>query len=381
MSSGFIHYETPGWGNLVFDFTKQWAGTNDPTRKVEQTYWMWLFCVARTPIVTHDGNGNYIGTNTEVVPFENVYIPFGANDDIKLVGKLISQIRGHDLNAAVSAAELPESVGAVYNTAKSFYKAYKQTKSGDFSGAVRTLTRATAGTGVSRRRAPVDTKDVADAWLSMKWGWLPLLQDIYNVWDFIDSRNNTPRQFRAKARVTVRGEVDVSTFHRPELWSDSTSMKEYRTRYTELTVPRALGLYNPELVVWEKIPFSCVLDWFVPIGDWLEARAFVGALSHTTARTTKQRFEFQWKQTACEDGPSTHTPHNQNCRPPYPYQYEYERRVHTGMTQKGMRIEFRRDTGVSIGVPSSPELKALDKIFSLDHLATAAALWRSFSKA
>lgn len=30
-----------------------------------------------------------------------------------------------------------------------------------------------------------------------------------------------------------------------------------------------LGLANPAEVVWELVPFSFVLDWFLPVGDWL----------------------------------------------------------------------------------------------------------------
>jgi hypothetical protein len=39
----------------------------------------------------------------------------------------------------------------------------------------------------------------------------------------------------------------------------------------------ALGLTNPALVGWELVPFSFVVDWFTPIGSWLESlTAFEG---------------------------------------------------------------------------------------------------------
>lgn len=33
---------------------------------------------------------------------------------------------------------------------------------------------------------------------------------------------------------------------------------------------KALGLYDPAQIIWEAIPFSFVVDWFVRVSDWLE---------------------------------------------------------------------------------------------------------------
>jgi hypothetical protein len=35
------------------------------------------------------------------------------------------------------------------------------------------------------------------------------------------------------------------------------------------TPATALGLTNPLAVVWEKVPYSFVVDWFIPISDYL----------------------------------------------------------------------------------------------------------------
>jgi hypothetical protein len=37
----------------------------------------------------------------------------------------------------------------------------------------------------------------------------------------------------------------------------------------ELGFSRQLGLLDPLSVVWENIPYSFVVDWFIPIGDYL----------------------------------------------------------------------------------------------------------------
>lgn len=35
-------------------------------------------------------------------------------------------------------------------------------------------------------------------------------------------------------------------------------------------VPKLLGFTNPAAVLWEATPFSFVVDWFLPIGDYLK---------------------------------------------------------------------------------------------------------------
>jgi hypothetical protein len=44
----------------------------------------------------------------------------------------------------------------------------------------------------------------------------------------------------------------------------------------------SIGLINPSTVVWELIPFSFVVDWFLPIGNFLHG------LSALTGTSTQQ---------------------------------------------------------------------------------------------
>lgn len=56
-----------------------------------------------------------------------------------------------------------------------------------------------------------------------------------------------------------------------------------------------LGLTNPALVAWELVPYSFVVDWFLPIGDWLQAQTSLLGLSFsdlsiTTTITKRAQF-------------------------------------------------------------------------------------------
>jgi hypothetical protein len=49
--------------------------------------------------------------------------------------------------------------------------------------------------------------------------------------------------------------------------------------YESLDANRALGLLDPLTVAWEIIPYSFVIDWFVPIGTYFENLNTIPALN------------------------------------------------------------------------------------------------------
>jgi len=124
------------------------------------------------------------------------------------------------------------------------------------------------------------------------------------------------------------------------------------------TLPQALGLMDPEIVVWEKIPFSFVWDWFQPIGPYLEARAFAQRLTGTFVTSEKKTgiaFPVQLKGTKeFYSGPS------------YP---DY----------MGNRdVIFSRTISTTLKVPK-PEFKGLASASSFQHCLNGLALLTSFA--
>lgn len=55
----------------------------------------------------------------------------------------------------------------------------------------------------------------------------------------------------------------------------------------EVNVPQLVGLMDPLSVAWELVPFSFVLDWFLPIGSWLSARGLSQAMTGTFVTTKR----------------------------------------------------------------------------------------------
>jgi hypothetical protein len=123
-------------------------------------------------------------------------------------------------------------------------------------------------------------KRVADRWLELHFGWSPLIQDIYDACSVL-SEPPPPRPIRVKRAK------EYNYFVPEGLWTPSDTGNRVkihvcaggvsRTSSPNLELFNRLGLINPASVAWEVVPFSFLVDWFVPVGDYLNSWTdFVG---------------------------------------------------------------------------------------------------------
>lgn len=113
----------------------------------------------------------------------------------------------------------------------------------------------------------------ADRWMELHFGWVPLLQDIYEAIQILAD----PPQVRL-IEATASG---IHSWNVKEVgWQPGIS-GELNAHIkiageTVLTSPNLqlldrLGLINPVSAAWEVMPFSFLLDWFVPVGRFIES--------------------------------------------------------------------------------------------------------------
>ena len=122
-------------------------------------------------------------------------------------------------------------------------------------------------------------KELSSLWLEYHFGWEPLLNDIYQS---ILILQDVP-QLRDGNIIVAAGSgsyeyhvADTRPGYFP-MWKDY-SMKSFTRLQGRvwITNPNAyvanqLGLVNPALLAWELVPFSFVIDWFLPVGRFLES--------------------------------------------------------------------------------------------------------------
>lgn len=188
-----------------------------------------------------------------------------ANDELSLQGRLIEAVKGHQFNLAVSAAQGKQTVDMVVNAVHSIGGAIRDLKRGKFESAARRF-------GVKQRPSKLSEKDVAGRWLELQYGWLPLISDVYEASKAYESVTNKIRKNRVSVSLSREGIKDTSASSSnysckgmvDERWRLIYEMSE------QLSTARSLGLTDPASVVWELIPYSFVVDWFLPIGSYLE---------------------------------------------------------------------------------------------------------------
>lgn len=120
---------------------------------------------------------------------------------------------------------------------------------------------------------------VPEGWLYYHYGIKPTINDIDGAAQevILNSRTN-PNYFRGKvvgyAKVRRDGVVHQYSDgnHHDHTWTWRDSMRAVlhvvpRNEYTARAAQ--LGVTNPGEAIWNRIPFSFLVDYFVSVGDWL----------------------------------------------------------------------------------------------------------------
>lgn len=285
----------------------------------------------------------------------------GANDEIKLVNKLREKVIGSDFNAAVVLGELHESIDLIVNSAVRIGKYAAAMKSGKWQTAHHALfEKDPRSKSTDFRRGRPSLKEIASKHLEMQYGWMPLLQDVVGGAEALAHALNTPVQktYRTARSLEQRSVqlTDIPSYGcgAGGFQIRAVGVKKQRVglivRFREKpSLPKLLGLLDPEVVAWELVPFSFIADWFVPLGDWLTARGFSQGLDATFIRSDK--------------------------RTGIAYQGEGEKLIYNPANGPGLlsKVEFTRTVSTSMAVPK-PAVKPLSKAFSWAHMTNAVAL-------
>jgi hypothetical protein len=221
-----------------------------------------LYCSQSISIV-----GDGVATESDVVPgpeFNPDLATIATNMAIQQANSSRSQI-GADVG------ERRQTSNMILGAARRLGGAFNDVRHGNFKGAARQL-----GVPWSRHRNG-GPSDIGSAWLSMQYGWLPLLSDVYNTIEAlhpIDDKDLIRAVGHAKDTVQksytfLRG-GDVIT-RRYSSSGHSRCELCYFVSDKDLLVAGQLGLTNPLQVAWEVVPYSFIIDWFVPIGTYFES--------------------------------------------------------------------------------------------------------------
>lgn len=205
------------------------------------------------------------------------------NEIITLTGnKFFDKVAGIRVNLLDLYRTRIEAMNMIRKNALKLVHAYTLLKKGKFRQFLRTL-------GISAKRPKSREDNIPSLWLEYSYGWMPLLSDIYTM---LDRTFEAPSAFvRQVYRKTVdySGET-VDTFDKCSI-SGTITCRGVATAFVSVDVPAIhaisqYGLTNPLAVAWEAVPFSFVVDWFAPIGDYINTLGATAGLSFSQYNIT-----------------------------------------------------------------------------------------------
>lgn len=189
------------------------------------------------------------------------------------------KIKNTQVNLGVAFAERKATSMMLGDTARRLATSVRQLRRGEFRNAARTL-------GIRSNPGKPRGSNWTNHWLQLQYGWKPLLSDVYGSCDALSKRSRDDWRVTAKAlrRDTDAWYVDVAPKGASyptgnyDMWKGSAVRQRGvfvridAIPENDLTMSLAsLGVTNPLLVAWELVPYSFVVDWAFPIGNWLDS--------------------------------------------------------------------------------------------------------------
>lgn len=281
----------------------------------------------------------------------------------------MQKVRDSDFQLSVALAESKKTWDHLAASAVTIFKAYRAVKRGDFKAFVQqVMTPQSNFNERAVRKSFFSTRDAAQRWLEVQYAWTPLLRDVNGALELVSKPSIEPLLFKVTGSVMEKfNKVDNSrmTARSQEghiIYGRRVSKAIY---YYAVTDPAAvlaqqIGL-NPAAAIWETIPWSFVIDWFLTIGNAIElmdtwvGKQFVGG-SHIDFVRGEQAslLPLEAKQSAFG-----------------------WKRIGNATSEQRMRILFYRRTPVTRAPIVIPWIK---NPLSTTHVVNAIALTRSLHK-
>lgn len=286
------------------------------------------------------------------VPYSASYdLPLETNEVLKAQAALADAVRGHSFNASVTIGEASQTADLIANTAKKVLTSARQLRRGNWQDATRTLL-GSGGKPHKGRPKSLNQTDLANFWIELQYGWLPLLSEI-------EEAQKALLALRQKQSVIYRVRASTRTpfLSNPQLDQGmrTVTVGIKAKFYDVLTAAQSTGIHNPLNVLWELTPWSFVVDWFVPIGTWLDNLSLLGTLDKSVSTTVFRKTEFRYEVKTFLTG-------------------TYNTISVAGGKYAYQKVNLQR-SGYVLNPPLvGPSMKTMRKALSLGHLQNAAAL-------
>lgn len=235
---------------------------------------------------------NYIYTDYSVQharvvdPFIPSTYGFSAYEEArrKSLSRLQAKVNDMRVNLAQAFGERKQTASLLADTAVRIATAARALRRGDFRTAGASL-GLTSKKGWNPSQREIDavikthpTKRIANHWLELQYGWKPLLQDAFGAAELLGDKVRLDT-FNTRVKSSGRHyQFSTGKSLGATIWNGSVFshcqvrfVLTYRMDDEARAILSQTGISNPALLAWELLPYSFVVDWFIPVGNYLES--------------------------------------------------------------------------------------------------------------
>jgi hypothetical protein len=203
-----------------------------------------------------------------------------ANDEIILLNKLAERYDNKFVDGGIALGELPQTVNQLAGIVGRAAKEIKNLKRSIFEIARGAKVNKDPnfynvfGTPIGTKRRQIDEAKIGDLWLGGSFGIRPLMNDAFALADYIAAADLRTNKVRARQKGSIMATPIQGTVY--SCSGNGIARRQIIAKLqSESSWPSNLGLQDPATIVWELVPWSFAIDWFLPIGGFIAAQSFV----------------------------------------------------------------------------------------------------------
>jgi len=206
------------------------------------------------------------------VKVDKVDVTASDVDMANSLNRALSKFTGSLLNGGEILGEFKQTSRMVATRARQIGQAFSALRRGNLSRFAEVL-----GVPALTGPAPRTLKQAGNIWLEYEYGWRPLVSDVYDSLSAYHNKLKTGMQITKRADSAPGGNgqaamPDLQYFHMVKGRGGGNVRTTIGGTVINPTLANlnALGILNPLDIAWNLTRFSFVVDWFLPVGDYLK---------------------------------------------------------------------------------------------------------------
>ena len=204
--------------------------------------------------------------------------PWTNEDEIALINKIQGELDGGvGFHAGVALAEVDQTLSMIRSNAKRFRRIGESLISGNLNKALRV---AFNGSAANHIKGFSGLRGIADNYLLYQFGVKPLVHDVLDAARSYGYKAGRPKLIRVSAsgRVTSHGKA-------PDAWTQNSERQVRKSIVCYLQTDEVTdesGMLDLPGIIWERVPYSFVVDWWIGVGAYLSALHVARAVNGRT---------------------------------------------------------------------------------------------------